>query len=209
MRVRSLSINAMAAILTSTAAAAQTYVVTLGNMVAWNGVAHAIDTDYISLSVQGPNRQTFKQTYGPNNLHKNQTTNWALSSSPISVPANPQSVLTISWAAINKGTTSLQQIGKGLSDAAEKIGQTSSNPLVLIPSTLGGEIAGFFLTSFDAPLFGGSVSFNGAQLAAGLNSSGWSPEGPNMLHAVFDYPNIPSPCDKGHYNLEVHIKRTS
>jgi hypothetical protein len=189
-------------------AAAQTnYFVTLGNMTAWNGVAHAIDTTYISLSVKGPNGQVFSKTYGPNKLHRNQRTNWALSSTPINVPADAQSTLTISWAAINKGTTSLQQIGETLSNAAASIGQSGGSPIGVIASTIGGALGGHFLQSCDVPLFGGSATFTGAQLAAGQLGGRWSPEGPGMWHVVYDYPNIHSPCDTGHYNLEIHIKR--
>jgi hypothetical protein len=183
------------------------YVITLGAMQVWNGVAHSTDTDYLSLSVRGPSGDKFARTFGPNNLHKGDRTDWQLSSTPIAVPANDQFALTIAWAAANTGTPDTQKASKAMSDAAEAIGQASANPYTVIISTVVGEVVGHFLQDCDTPLFGDKIALTGAQLAAGLSDNTWSAEGPNEWHAVFDYPDISSRCDTGHYNLEVHIKR--
>ena len=176
-------------------------------MTVLNGVAHGTDTDFISLVVEGPNDQHFSRTYGPNNLHRNDTTDWALSSTPISVPQDALSVLKISWAAVNRGNTAGEQIAAALVEATTEIGREAPNPLVVIASTLVDFGLRLVLANCDAPLFGQTVSFTGSELAAGLNGNGWSSESPNKWRAVFDYPNIHSNCDTGHYNLEVHVKR--
>lgn len=183
------------------------YVVTLGNMTVWNGVAHRVDTDYIALSVHGPNGQNFSKGYGPNNLHKKQTTNWALSSTPIDVPADAKSTLTIAWAAANKGTSHTQEVIDRLNTIAQDIGENVPNVYAQIISYIAGHIVGYFTVNCDCALFGGKVTFSGAQLASGQLGAPWSSEGSGMWHAVFDYPNIQSSCDTGHYNLEVHIKK--
>ncbi|MBV8772234.1 MAG: hypothetical protein JO166_07890 [Deltaproteobacteria bacterium] len=98
----------------------------------------------------------------------------------------------------------------------QKIGEESSDPIVIIGSTLADWGLGLVLANCDAALFGQTVSFTGSQLNAGLNNSGW-PQEPVLApqptwkawHQVFDYPNISSSCDTGHYNLEVHVTRTN
>jgi hypothetical protein len=183
------------------------YVVTLGNMVAWRIVSNRSDTDYISLSVQGPNGQKFSKTYGPNRLRQNQTTDWAQSSTPIIVPTDSKSTLTISWAAVNAGNTSIEKIGKVLADTGEAIGQGSGDPYAIVLSTVFGAIGGYLLQNCDAPLFAGRVTFTGAQLVAGQLGGQWSSEGADRWHAVFDYLDIPRSCHTGRYNLEVHIQK--
>ena len=107
-------------------------------MTVWNNVARlGTDTTYIALAVQGPNGQRFSQTYGPNKLHKKQTTNWALSSPAINVPADAASKLIISWSAINSGTQNIQKCGKVLSDAATAIGGGGNDPIAIIIGSLG------------------------------------------------------------------------
>lgn len=187
------------------------YVVTISDMAAWNGVTRSVDTDYISLWVQGPNGQQFSRTSGPNPVRRGQMINWALSSSPITLPADQHSVLTISWAAVNKeNTTSIQEVHvkEALANATAGIAASGATASTVIASSLAAAGVGFGPRNCDAPLFGQSVSFDGATLAAGLNGNGWSPEGTNAWRAIFDYQPIVTNCvSNGHYNLEVQIIR--
>jgi len=193
------------------AIAQQKYVVTLGNMTAWRIVSNKHiatnqDTDFISLSVEATNQPKFKKGYGPNNLRTNQTTNLALSSGPILV-AGPTSTLTIGWAAVNSGTGQTQQLISRLNDTAEQIGESVPNVYSQVISFIAGHVVGFLTANCNCPLFGGKVTFSGAQLASGALGPQWPSEGPGRWHAVFDFPNIPGGCSTGHYNLEIHIQK--
>jgi hypothetical protein len=183
------------------------YVVTLGNLTVWNGVSHRVDTDYLALFVQGPKDQKFSKTDGPLNLRKKNVVDWKLSSTLTTVPADPHSALIVSWAAVNSGTSHTQELATKLNSVAEQIGENVPNVYSVLISFIAGHIVGFFTTNCDCALFGQKVTFTGAQLASGQLGPQWSSEGTGRWHAVFDYPDIKSKCDTGHYNLEVHIQK--
>ena len=186
--------------------AAPSYVVILGKMTAFESVNHKEDTDYISLWVQGPEGQQFSQASGPQVFHRGVALDWALSSGPITLSVDQQSVVTISWAAVSKKNASPKSVREALANATAQIAAAgTSTAAAAIASSI---TAAHGFGSCDAPLFGQSVSFDGASLAAGLNGNGWSPDGTNAWHAVFDYNSIRTECpSEGHYNLEITIRR--
>lgn len=184
------------------------YTVFLGNMKVVNGVSHGKDTDYISLQVTGPNGQKFSGGAGPVDVGKGDTYIWKFAATPVAIPADASSTLLVSWAASNSGHRKRDDVIKGLMSAAGSIGMNSDDPYVAIPGALMSVGAMLISKNCDAPLFGGKFQIDGTALAAGLNGhDGWQSEGPNMWHKVFEYQNIRSACDTGHYTLDVHIKR--
>lgn len=187
---------------------AHRYVVSFGNMTVWNGVAHGKDTDYLSYTVLGPGGQKFVQAAGPIEVGKHDVYIWKIGSKPIAVPDDSGAMLSVSWAAVNSGHKKRDDVLKGLMNVSGDIGIHIDDPIIQIPAALIKAGAKLISQNCDAPLFGGGLTLDGASLAGNLNGKdGWHSEGPARWHKVFDYPNIKSDCDTGHYNLEIHIQR--
>jgi hypothetical protein len=197
-------------------AEAGTYVVTLADMTVFNGVCHGpgcTDDDYITLIVVGPNGQSFAKTFGPNRLHKNDHPSWGLSSTFIEVPGNSQSQLTIEWAAISKGHSANANTVRDAIDAAATAyaeQQQQGQQTGLLDAIVAGvKTAVIWVTQdCDTGLFDQKVTIDGATLSNLAGYDGWQvePENPAAKwFRVFDYPNIQSSCQIGHYNLKVEI----
>jgi hypothetical protein len=192
------------------------YVVGLGNMTVFQGVArgpNARDTDYVTLTVEGPAGQLWQGTYGPNNVKKNATTNWALWSAPITVPMDGSANLKITWSAINKGhNANADAIKNALASAGDAIRkqtqQDQKNEFLGLIAQAFSSTVGWYLANCDTALFNQTVVLENGVLS-GFGGHGLSPEQPDMLHAVYDYLNVQSPCDTGRYNLEFHLKRVN
>lgn len=200
---------------------AQSYVVGLAHMTVWNGVCrgpNCTDTDYISLTVKGPNGQIWSKTYGPNDLHKNNRSNWDLQSPPISVPADSNAKLEVTWAAVNKGhDASAENVKAAIDKAADAYAKSndtdSSNLAKAIVETIKAGV-GWFTQNCDTSLFSGTEVYDGATLAT-TGPTGYtvgvppdtSPKGSQEWWHVYDYLSIPSPCNTGRYNQVVWIAK--
>lgn len=178
------------------------YVVAPGNMHLNNGVSHGDDTDYIALSVTGPDTGKFAAIQGPVNVGAGDTYIWKFGSSPIKVKDDKNAILVIKWSVANIGHSGADEfmhdlLGKALPDGIP-------NPIVLI----GIPFAGVF-TNCDTGLFAQLIQFDGARLANGLNGvDGWRQESPNQWIKTYHYPNIKSQCSTGDYTLDVRIIRS-
>jgi hypothetical protein len=203
-------------------ALAANYVVSLADMTVFNGVCHGprcTDDDYISLTVEGPNGQSWTRTFGPNQLHKGNVTKWALSSAPINAPQNTQSQLTITWVAINKGHGVNADTLRNAADIAATVYTSRTNEQqspgqqgqpTLVDAVIQGikSAVDWVTKDCDTELFRQRVVIDGATLSNLAGHDGWQvePEEHSKLFKIFDFPNIHSPCATGHYNLKVEIQ---
>jgi hypothetical protein len=182
------------------------YRFTVGTMTVVNGVSHRGENDYVSLVVIGPDGQIGPFSWGPQKLAKDDHPNLNLRSDTVRVGASNQGSIRVSWTAANEEQTSdgkkmAMALGKSAADVASGVGPYGA---------IIGAVAKFGLNLWqgcNAPLFGGGAVLYPDRLVDGQEFDDWKPVGPNRWRRVFEYPNVASPCDTGHYKLEVDVER--
>lgn len=198
------------------------YIVGIGHINLFNGVCSGInctDTDYVSLSVGGPNGQVWSKTSGPYNWHKNDRTDINLFSPSIDVPDDVSAQLKISWAVINRGhSNNAAEIQDAINKAADAYTASNNNGSATLMGAIIGAVklvAGAFGANCDGSLYHGTEIYDGHALATG-GPTGYTPGAPPDIaqvspdewYHVYDYPNLDTGCDNGHYNQVVWIART-
>ena len=184
------------------------YRITVSNMIVLNGVSSRGETDYVSLVVIGPDGQIGPFNRGPEKLKTGDQPNLDLRSDTVRV-ANNQVPIRISWTAVNhEDTSQLKSVALALGNAAADLASGSVNPYTAIPGAIAK--AGLnLLKGCDTQLFAGAVVIRTDQLKDGQDLEGWEHTAPqNQWHRVFDYPNVASPCNTGHYKLVVEVARS-
>jgi hypothetical protein len=183
------------------------YRITVSDMTVLNGVSSRGETDYISLVVIGPDGQIGPFNRGPEKLKTGDDLNINLRSDTVRV-ANNQVPIRISWTAVNhEDTSQFKSVALALGNAAADLASGSGSPYTVIPGAIA-KVGLNLLKGCDAQLFYGAVVIRTDQLKDGQDFEGWEHTAPqNRWHRMFDYPNVASPCNTGHYKLVVDVER--
>jgi hypothetical protein len=182
--------------------------VRLGVMEVFNGVARNKDSDYVSLSVTGPDGKVGPVTSGRHEVQKGSKEELNLTSDTIRVPAtDPNRMVQIEVGGENVGTPVGQKMALALGDTLTEQGSFSGNPLVTAMSVLGKAGLDELAASCDTVLFKRAVIVYLDRLDPTEEKDEWEPKGKNLWFRVLDFNGIQSGCDHGHYNLAVEISQ--
>jgi hypothetical protein len=121
------------------------------------------------------------------------------------------------WAAINKGHNGNEaQLKTATDNAGDAYAKGQNNDQLIDAIVKAVQLTvGWFTQDCDTALFTGTVVYDGAMLASPNGPPGWSrgtpqdeaKKGEPEWYHVFDYPNIRSACDTGHYIMVVRVAR--
>lgn len=179
------------------------YTVRIGWIVVANGVSHGSDTDYISVSVIGPDGKVGPETKKIE-VKAGDRKDLDLESGTIRVPVTgPNRVLKIGLAGVNMGTPQSQKIVLAVGNAAADMATTSGDPETVIGAQLAKFGLNLVLQNCDAVLFGKSLIVYLDRLDSNKMVDKWNPKqrGANEWAQALDFPGISSGCDTGNYSV--------